>query len=323
MNSSNATGALGRYAPAVIHSLKAVPTPPRECATVSAPKPVTVRDWLRFVAHEPFFQFIVLGFLIWGGTAYLNAHHNRYTIHLESSERQSIATSYLQQFGRLPTPEQLQSLTDRYIREEIFLREGLALHLEKDDEIVRRRIIQKYEFLQTDLALPESPPSGVLERWYERNKLRYLTPIQVAFSQVYFSPDRDGEEAAKVRAVKVLGELRRTHASRAPALGDAFSGPADIGTMAPDEAVRLFGQSDLSEQLFKLSVGQWAGPYRSGYGWHLIYVTGHVPPVLPPLSDVRERALADYMEEERSALNARNFEKLRGQYTIRYDGEGR
>src|SRR6266404_5389447 len=294
MNSSNAAGARGQHTPAVIHFLKAVPTPPGESATGSGPKPVAVRDRLRFVAHEPFFQFIVLGFLIWGGTEFWNAHHNRYTIHLESSERQRIATSYLRQFGRLPTPEQLQSLTDRYIREEIVLREGLALHLEKDDEIVRRRIIQKYEFLQTDLALPESPPSGgVLERWYEQNKLRYLTPVRVAFSQVYFSPDRDGEEAAKVRAIKILGDLRRTQASRAPALGDAFPGPADIGTMAPDEAIRLFGQSDLSEQLFKLSVGQWAGPYRSGYGWHLVYVKGHVPPGLPPLSEVRERALAD------------------------------
>jgi hypothetical protein len=292
--------------------------------TVSGPpKKATARAGLRSIAHEPFFQFIVLGVLIWGGVEYWNAHHNRYTIHLGPAERQRIAASYVQQFGQSPTPGQLQGLIDRYIREEIFFREGLALNLDKNDEIVRRRITQKYEFLQTDIAVPNAPVSGVLERWFEQNQLRYLMPERVAFSQVYFSADQEGEEAAKARALELLKELRGMHASRASHLGDAFPGPSDVGALAPKEAARLFGASELSEQLFRLPVGQWAGPYRSGYGWHLVYVMRHLPPMLPLLTEVHGRLLADYLEEQRRILNARTFEKLRAQYRIRDDAEGR
>jgi len=158
----------------------------------------TVRERLWFVAREPFFQFIVLGFLIWTAVDYWNAHHDRHTIHLGRAERHRIVSAYLQQFGQPPTPEQLRGLLDRYVLGEIFLREGFALNLQKDDEIVRRRIVQKYEFLQTDLTVPDSPGPGVLERWFEQNKLRYLTPDRIAFAHVYFSPDRGGDIAAKV-----------------------------------------------------------------------------------------------------------------------------
>ena len=129
-----------------------------------------------------------------------------------------------------------------------------------------------------------------------------------------------GEAAAKNRAIKNLEKLRGMRVSRAPDLGDAFPGPADVAAVSPEEATRLFGDSDLSQALFKLPVRQWVGPYRSGLGWHLIYVTGLIPPVLPALTEIHERVLADYLDEQRSILNERAFEKLRTKYKVRYDG---
>jgi len=230
---------------------------------------------------------------------------------------------YKRQVGHLPTRQEFQGLLDLYVREEIFLREGMALNLENDDEIVRRRIAQKYEFLQTDLAVPDPPQAGVLESWFERNKLSYVTPERVSFSQVYFSADKEGDEAARIRAMKVLAELRKQRTARAPERGDPFPGPSDVDALTPEEVARLFGQSVLSEQLFKSPVAQWSGPFRSGFGWHLIYVTACLPGVLPALTDIRERVLTDYMDDERRTLNARAYEKLRAQYSIRYDGDDR
>src|ERR1700683_839394 len=146
---------------ATIHSLKGLPKPQARSVKPLRPNRSWLRTWLRFTAHEPLFQFIVLGALIYGGVEYWSPHHDRHTIYFGSAERQRIATTYLQQFGQLPTRQPLRGLIDRYIREEIFLREGRALNLEKDDEIVRRRIVQKYEFLLADLAVPGSPGPGV------------------------------------------------------------------------------------------------------------------------------------------------------------------
>jgi peptidyl-prolyl cis-trans isomerase C len=283
----------------------------------------SVRSRLTRGAREPFLQFLAVGFLVWSGVEAWHARDARYTVRLGSSDQQRIIAGYRQQFGQPPSPEQLRGLLDRYVREEILFREGLALDLDKDDEIVRRRIVQKFEFLQNDLAVPDPPATGALERWFDGNKSRYLTPERVAFSQVYFATDREGEQAAKTRATRALDTLRGRHASRDLGLGDAFPGPSDFGALALAEARKLFGDSELTQQLFTLPVGRWAGPLRSGYGWHVVHVAAHLPPVLPRFAEVRERALDDYLDEERRRLNADHLEKLRSRYTIRIEGDGR
>lgn len=284
---------------------------------------MAIRDKLTVLGREPLCQFLALGFLLWGGLHYWNARGDRYTIQIGAAERARIAASYVLEFGQEPTAEQLQQLIDRYVREEIFWREGVALHLDQGDEIVRRRIVQKFEFLQTDLGEPDAPSPGVLENWFGRNQLRFLQPARVAFSQIYFSPDTGGDAGARTRALAVLEKVRSLRASRAPSLGDVFPGPADVGALTHEEAARVFGQSEFSEQLFKLPVGSWVGPLRSGYGWHLVYVTDRVPPVLPPLAQVHDQVLADYLDEQRRLLNSRNFETLRAKYTIVNQGARR
>jgi parvulin-like peptidyl-prolyl isomerase len=211
---------------------------------------------------------------------------------------------------------------DRYVTEEIFVREGLALNLNENDEIVRRRIAQKFEFLQTDLAAPKEPSAAALKAWFSQNQSHYISAPSVSFTHVYFSADRDGDAAARARAAATLKTLRAEKRARAPQLGDSFPGPADVGSLTPDAAERLFGKSQLSEELFTLPPGQWAGPFQSGYGWHLVYVTDKKAPQLPSFDEVRAKVHDDYMDGERGRLNAATFEKLRSKYTVVYDGDG-
>jgi peptidyl-prolyl cis-trans isomerase C len=298
------------------------PTAQRELgqpSPIAGPEPekhTRIRRWLIFVAHEPFFQFIALGLLIWLGLAYVESMNQRYVIHVGSAQLQRLAIAYQQQYSQPPAAEQLRQLVDRYITEEIFLREGLALNLDKDDEIVRRRIAQKFDFLQTDLAVPAQPAPDVLESWFQVHQLRYVTPSRVAFTQIYFSADRDGDDAVQARARRVLLQLLASRTRRVLNVGDSFPGPTSLGALAPDAAERLFGKSELSEKLFTAPVGQWFGPVRSGYGWHLIYVTQKKPSEVPHLDVIRSRVLADYLEEQRQILNAQTFEKLRAKYRI-------
>jgi peptidyl-prolyl cis-trans isomerase C len=276
---------------------------------------------LRFAVREPFFQFLVLGAVIWFAAEYVEAHNQHYTVHVGPAERQRLAISYLQQYNQPPTPEQLQQLTENYIKQQIFVREGRALGLDTNDEIVDRRIAQKFEFIQQDLGVPDDPTPDAEKRWYDAHKLDYLTPAQVAFTQIYFSIDNDSENAARDRALRALASLRESHESRAPALGDPFPGPTDSGALTPDQADRVFGESEFTRALFKLPVGRWSGPFRSGYGWHLVYVTNFVPPRLPPLAEVRDRVAQDWRDEQRRLLNAQAYENLRAKYTILYDSD--
>jgi peptidyl-prolyl cis-trans isomerase C len=305
---------------AIIHSLKPDPSPRGARPANTESRNSKLRAGIGFISREPFFQFLILGLLIWAAVENWNANRDRYIINVGPQARQRIAENYSRQFGQPPTLLQLNGLIDRYVREEIYWREGLALNLDHDDEIIRRRIVEKYEFLNTDLAVPETPTDAVLQRWFEQNKERYTSSERVAFSHVYFSPDRDGEQAAKARAMKTLQELLGLHRRRPRERGDAFPGPSDAGALSRTDAAQLFGESELSEKLFDLPAGQWSGPYRSGYGWHLVYLTRRLPAVQLALADIRQRVLADYQDEQQREFNARAFEKLRVRYTIRYDG---
>jgi hypothetical protein len=240
----------------------------------------------------------------------------RYVIHVSPAQQEQLALAYQQQYAQPPTGEELQQLLDRYVTEEIFVREGLALHLDRDDEIIRRRIAQKFQFLQTDLSVPQNPAPGVLEDWFRRNQVRYLTPERVSFVQLYFSPDRDGEAHARVRAMNALNQLHHAPGARVPELGDAFPGPNTTVALERDAVERLFGKSELSAALFAAPMAQWLGPIRSGYGWHLIYLTERNPSQPAVLDDVRSRVLADYLEEQREFLNAQAVMKLRAKYKI-------
>lgn len=276
------------------------------------------RKWVGLILREPFLHFILIGLLIWAGVEYRSGDYGRYTIHVGTTEQQGIAINYLRQYGQLPAPAELRQLVDLYIRQEICLHEGLRLGLDKGDEIVRRRIIQKYEFLLNDIAVPDAPRPETLQRWFERHKQNYLTAERVDFDHVYFSPDKGGWAGARSRAVDVLQAVHAGRRTLRANSGDTFPGPSQ-DTVSREEANRIFGQSELADALFMLAVGSWAGPYRSDYGWHLVYVTERSSPVLPSLMQIHEQVLANYLEEQRSISNARAFEKVRAKYSVIVD----
>ena len=52
----------------------------------------------------------------------------------------------------VPTTRELDGLIEDYIQEEIMYREAMAMGLDRDDAIIRRRLRQKMEFLSEDIA---------------------------------------------------------------------------------------------------------------------------------------------------------------------------
>jgi peptidyl-prolyl cis-trans isomerase C len=272
--------------------------------------------WFSRGAREPLLQFTVVALVIWFVLG-RGASDDRYVLDVGPAERQRIAESYRAQFGEPPSDGQLRALVARHIRDEIFFREGRALQLDQHDEIIRRRLIQKYEFLRMDSSVPAEPDAETLERWYERNQARYEVSGRVSFIHAYFSPDMGGEGVAKRRAQDLLLKLRDASTFHPPEQGDAFPGSADIEGVDGEALERLFGKSGLGAQVFEVPVGRWAGPFRSGFGWHVVYVTERLPAVTPMLGAIRERVLLDYAAEQRDALNEQAFERLRARYTLR------
>jgi peptidyl-prolyl cis-trans isomerase C len=274
------------------------------------------RQLIGRIAREPFFQFVALGALLFAASEYLEARANFARIEISRAQIEGITNNYRLQYGASPTAEQLNALVDQFIKEEVFYHEALRLKLDRDDEIIRRRLVQKYEFLQQDLGTPKDPSEADLHAFYQVHAKNYEIPERLTFSHVFFSVDRSRDDAAKARAERALAALNQQRVTRAPDRGDSFPGDVDYAGATPTQVRRAFGSSALSEKIFKIAPGYWAGPFRSGFGWHLVFVAAHEPAGVAAYEDARDAVMRDYLDAERGARNAEALESLKTHFTI-------
>ena len=126
------------------------------------------------------------------GWLHRGAAANPNEIVLSSGQIDSLRAQFERVWQRPPTPEELRGLIDTWVRDEIFYREGLAMGLDRDDPIVRRRIGQKLEFI-VDGATPPTPTTHDLQAWLDDHASRYVVEPTYSLRQVYFDPSRHGD----------------------------------------------------------------------------------------------------------------------------------
>ncbi len=116
---------------------------------------------VRGLFREPLLHFLIAGALIFAlGTLLDRSPNNGINgnrIQIAAPEIQRLREVWTRQWGHAPDSSQMKNLIDDYIREEILYREALASGLDKDDTIIRRRLVEKMEFLSQELA--STPPS--------------------------------------------------------------------------------------------------------------------------------------------------------------------
>ena len=272
---------------------------------------------LRRIVREPLTHFLILGIAIFIAAHVVEERSTRFRIAIAQPELNRIVASYTQQYGSEPTPDQLRTMVDNYVREEIFLREGIALGLDRNDEIVRRRIAQKYDFLQQDNAVAREPSESQLRSWFAAHPADFRRPVRRSFEQLYFAADARGDAAARQRAEAARAVLQ---AGGKPPAADEFPGPKTISELSLDDATRLFGADDFAKAVFAAPVGQWSGPLRSGFGWHVIRVTQERAASKPSFDEVRADVRNAWRDADQRARNAEIYRQLRARYTVTVAG---
>jgi hypothetical protein len=287
------------------------------------PRPRTAHTLARRILREPLAHFFAAGALLFAVSEHHRAQTDTYRVVVTPERARELAAAYRAEFGADPGPRTQAHLVDHWVDEEVLYREGLARKLDQDDEIVRRRIVQKMQFLDQDLAPPAEPTPKDLSAWFQAHRSQYVAPATVSFSHIYFSDVAGGADAARARARRVLASLSPT-AARAPERGDPFPDLYDYSAFGPEQAKRLFGDGELSRELFEAPAGRWLGPFRSGYGWHLVRIQSIQPARPLSFDEARERVRADLIASRQDAANARGFAALKARFTIvRADQGGR
>ncbi len=144
---------------------------------------------------------------------------------------------------RPPTAQELEGLIEDHIKEEILYREAIAMGLDRDDTIIRRRLRQKMEFLAEDIAAQDEPAEEELELFLEQNADRFRIDATVSFTHVYLNRDRRGERALD-DAEALLARLRQSGETLdAGSLGDRLPLPQAYESASETEVARLVTSS--------------------------------------------------------------------------------
>jgi len=277
---------------------------------------------MRFL-RDPLLHFAVLGAALLGiyalATGAFSSDDVR-RIEIEGAEIDFLARSFERKWMRAPTPEELQRLVESRVREEVLYREALAVGLDRNDVIVRRRMVQKIELLTQDLALLADPTKDELRTFFEEHSEDYRIPPRLSFSHVYFNVDRRGA-AAEEDAQRLLAEFRAVARPprRAPEKGDSIMIESDYTLATPGQVRRVFGNR-FAETLFDLESG-WQGPVLSGYGLHLVHVGERVEDRMPEYGEIRDRLVNDFNRLRRDEAREALYKGLAGRYEVVIDGE--
>ena len=274
---------------------------------------------LKNLLREPLVHFLLLGAALFVLDAWLRPPTGpaaNTEIVVGEARIRNLAQTFQRTWQRPPTKLELDGLVESYVREEVMYREALALGLDRDDAIIRRRLQQKLEFVSEEAAALAQPTDDELVAYMTANPDAFRAEPRVTFSQVYLDPRKRAStlEADARRLIDGLGKAG-TNPDLAK-LGDSLMLLEPRYENAPQvELERLFGR-EFAEAVMKQPVGRWAGPIGSGYGVHVVRVESMTPGGVPALAEVRPLVEREWKNVRRQELSRAFYDRLRSKYTI-------
>jgi peptidyl-prolyl cis-trans isomerase C len=275
-----------------------------------------MRRWLR----EPLLHFLLLGGVLFAVYGYLEPRVGvadaARQIRLTPDELLQLGTYFQSQWRGAPTVEEVGRLVEDRVRQEVLYREAVAMGLDKDDTIVKRRMAQKMQFLAEDVATQREPDRAELEAWYAANAERFALPGRINFRQIYFSPDRRGGRARE-DAEKALAKLagQPVDARVAATFADPFMLQDYYGDRSSEQIGREFGPV-FAQAVFRVKPGAWQGPIESGFGWHLVFVDSIVPGRVPAFTEVEPDVKTAWLGEQKAVAWDKAYKAMRSKYTV-------
>jgi hypothetical protein len=279
---------------------------------------------MKKILTEPLLHFLLIGvglFAIYGFVAGDDAAYDEKVIVVDRDNlltfvqfrarafEPGAAAAYLDKLQG----EDLERLIDDYVREEALHRQAIALGVDENDYVIKRRMIQSVEFITNGFVTAALDlEDDDVEAYFEANRDDYYISPFVTFTHVFYGKDDRGDDAALALAETKLAELNvaRVPFAEAPGHGDRFPYFLNYVERDPEFVASHFGRR-MSEALFALEAdgAMWRGPFESSYGYHLVLLTKKVEGRYPDLAEISDRVHDD---AERAELDRMQDEAIRG-----------
>jgi len=260
-------------------------------------------SWVR----DPLVAFLLAGAGIFMLTDWLGQDEASFIVDVSHQDIQRLRDQWSMQMRRAPTQAELDGLVEQFVREEIYYREAQRLGLDRNDTIVRRRMVQKLTFLTEDIATSAPLDDAALEAYYDAHIGDYRLPERISFRHRYFSSDRRVNARADAGAALSDEDIP----------GDPFMLQREYAMRSEREIRDLFGANFAAEIMALPASNGWQGPIQSAYGWHAVNITERAEPRIEPFDAVRASVASDAQQAQRDDANQAYYADLRARYQVR------
>lgn len=264
---------------------------------------------IRAVLREPLLHFLLGGaglFLLFNTVSDSQTGANEEIV-ITSGQIEHFVSLFVKTRQRAPSDLELRGLIDNFILEEVLYREALAIGLDRDDTIVRRRLRQKIEFLLDDFTMVE-PTDADLQQFLDNNADRFRRDARISFDQISL-----GEESREFASL-TLASLQ-ADVSDPSSFSKSYLMPFRFDDASESAVSAQFGDA-FAAALFKIEALGWTGPIDSPFGLHLVRVEGIVPRSVPALADIRAEVGREWLLDFRAAAQQKIIDQMKAKYTI-------
>ncbi|TWX68061.1 peptidyl-prolyl cis-trans isomerase [Colwellia demingiae] len=299
-----------------------------------AKRPITLRKknkLINIITREPLFVFLILGFL---GFIFIRAINpdslkSEQPFLVNVSEKNLISFIQAQNkvykeksakaYFKALSEDEKEEIKKRYIHQEVLYREGLKLGLDENDEMIKRRLVQKMEYLTRGFSQDiEAINETEIKKYYQDNIYLYIQEQTVSFSHIYFSKNKRGLKNALFDAQNTKLKVREEalYPEQAGKYGDHFLYFRSYINKSEKFVASQLGD-DFSKDIFSENkIGLWVGPFKSTYGYHLVYIIKNTAEITPPIEDVASLILADLQQLKVKDVERRAINKIIEKYEI-------
>lgn len=268
------------------------------------------------ILREPLLHFLVIGALLFGVFGWVSADDESAPgeIVVTAGQIANLEANFSRTWQRSPSAQELDGLVADHVRDEVLYREAVAMGLDRDDSVIRRRLRQKLEFV-ADVMAEVEPTDAELKAYASEHPEQFRTEPQFSFSHVYFKPESERQGAAEPESV-----LRSLNAgtTKAEDIGDAFMPGFHFDDLPTSGVAQIFGET-FAAWMEGSGSGAWEGPVASAYGTHLVRVDRRVEAGEPPFEQIREAARREWLHARKAAANDALYEKLRARYVVKVE----
>jgi hypothetical protein len=239
-------------------------------------------------------------------------------IEIDQSRIEWIRNASKKENGYFPDENALTRLVNNDIKQEIFFREALSIGLEKDDIIIRRRLIEKFTFMFESPPLNHSPSETDLLEFYKKNTNLFQEEERYSFSHYYFSADsRENAYLDADNALQKLTNITSSSSTENQKIGDPFMLRYHYQNLDRETLANNFGEQFTKSLVDSKQANKgWFGPIKSIYGWHLVKITYRQQRYLPDYQEVKEKVLVKFLDQQRIENINAMYEKLLAKYQV-------